>query len=203
MIAGTQAWGVGQRIPFAHLLPAPAASTFGNTDNLDQQLPLLAMRGFGQQEDQMVPLHMAMVAAAVANGGVMMKPYVVASTTDSQGRTLTRTRPEEWLRPISPETAATLNSLMQSVATDGTASCCLQLNSGIPVAAKTGTAQLNEAGQPERSNAWIIAFAPADAPAVRGGRRAARQPPRCSAGTGGRLAGPIAQQMLNEAFANG
>ena len=37
----------------------------------------------------MVPLHMAMVAAAVANNGVMMKPYVVASTTDSQGRTLT------------------------------------------------------------------------------------------------------------------
>ena len=127
MIDGVQRWGVGERIPFVdNQLTRAAASTFGNTDNLDQQLPLLAMRGFGQQEDQMVPLHMAMVAAAVANGGVMMKPYVVDSTSDSQGRTLTRTRPEEWLRPISPETAATLNSLMQSVATDGTASCCLQ-----------------------------------------------------------------------------
>ncbi|MDF2731722.1 MAG: penicillin-binding protein [Desertimonas sp.] len=200
MVSGVQAWGVGENVPID--LPRPAASTFGSTDNLDQQLPLLAMRGFGQQEDQMVPLHMAMVAAAVANNGVMMKPFVVGSTTDSQGRTLTRTQPEEWKRPISPETAATLNSLMQSVATDGTASCCLQLNGGVPVAAKTGTAQLNEAGQPERSNAWIVAFAPANEP-----RYAVSvvllDSPEVSAGTGGRLAGPIAQQMLNEALANG
>jgi penicillin-binding protein A len=203
MINGVQAWGVGERIPWVdNQLPRSAASTFGNTDNLDQQLPLLAMRGFGQQEDQMVPLHMAMVAATVANNGVMMKPFVVGSTLDNQGRTLTRTTPEEWLRPISPETAATLNSLMQSVATDGTASCCLHLNGGVPVAAKTGTAQLNAAGEPERSNAWIIAFAPADQP-----RYAVAvvllDSPEVSAGTGGRLAGPIAQAMLNQALANG
>jgi penicillin-binding protein A len=203
MISGVQAWGVGERIPFVdNQLTRSAASTFGDTSGLEDRLPLLAMRGFGQQEDQMVPLHMAMVAATVANDGVMMKPYVVASTTDSQGRTLTRTDPEEWLRPISPQTAATLNSLMQSVATDGTASCCLQLNGGIPVAAKTGTAQLNEAGQPERSNAWIVAFAPADQP-----RYAVAvvllDSPEVSAGTGGRLAGPIAKQMLDQALANG
>jgi peptidoglycan glycosyltransferase len=203
MVNGVQAWGVGERIPFVdNQLTRSAASTFGDTSGLEDRLPLLAMRGFGQQEDQMVPMHMAMVAAAVANNGVMMKPYVVGSTSDSQGRTLTRTRPEEWLRPISPQTAATLNSLMQSVATDGTASCCLQLNGGIPVAAKTGTAQLNQAGQPERSNAWIVAFAPADQP-----RYAVAvvllDSPEVSAGTGGRLAGPIAKQMLDQALANG
>ena len=161
--------GVGRRRSRSRsTCPRPAASTFGDTDDLDQQLPLLAMRGFGQNEDQMVPLHMAMVAAAVANDGVMMKPYVVDvdARTAKDGRSRAH-RPEEWLRPISPQTAATLNSLMQSVATDGTASCCLQLNGGIPVAAKTGTAQLNEAGEPERSNAWIIAFAPADQPRTR------------------------------------
>ena len=86
MIAGTQAWGIGQPIPID--LPRPAASTFGSTDNLDQQLPIVAMRGFGQQEDQMVPLHMAMVAQTVANGGEMMEPFVVDHTTDSQQRTL-------------------------------------------------------------------------------------------------------------------
>jgi peptidoglycan glycosyltransferase len=120
MIAGTQAWGIGQPIPID--LPRPAASTFGSTDNLDQQLPVVAMRGFGQQEDQMVPLHMAMVAQTVANGGEMMEPFVVDHTTDSQQRTLTRTSPQVWLRPISPQTAATLNELMQGVVTDGTAS---------------------------------------------------------------------------------
>jgi peptidoglycan glycosyltransferase len=200
MVDGVQRWGVGERVPID--LPRPAASTIGDTSELEQSLPLLAMRGFGQNEDQMVPLHMALVAAAVANNGVMMKPFVVGSTQDSQGRTLTRTRPEEWLRPITPQTAATLNSLMQSVVTDGTASCCLQLNGGIPAAAKTGTAQLNAAGQAERSNAWIIAFAPADQP-----RYAVAvvllDSPEVSTGTGGRLAGPIAQQMLNEALSNG
>jgi peptidoglycan glycosyltransferase len=200
MVNGVHQWGVGEPVPID--LPRPAASTIGDTSDLEHNLPLLAMRGFGQNEDQMVPLHMALVAATVANNGVMMKPYVVASTQDSQGRTLTRTRPEEWLRPITPQTAQTLNSLMQSVVTDGTASCCLHLDGGIPVAAKTGTAQLNAAGQPQRSNAWIIAFAPADQP-----RYAVAvvllDSPEVSTGTGGHLAGPIAQQMLNQALSNG
>lgn len=199
MIEGTQRWGVGQPVPID--LPRPAASTFGSTDNLDQQLPLLAMRGFGQQEDQMVPLHMALIAGAVANGGAMMEPYVVASSRDSQGRTLTVNEPEVWLRPISAETAATLNSLMQSVVTDGTASCCLSIP-GVAVAAKTGTAQLNATGEPERSHAWIIAFAPADQP-----RYAVavilEDSPEVAAGTGGRLAGPIADAMLTAALAGG
>jgi penicillin-binding protein A len=197
MVDGVARWGVGDPVPID--LPRPAASTFGDTTDLDQQLPLLAMRGFGQQEDQMVPLHMALIAAAVANNGVMMQPHVVGSTLDSQGRTLTRTRPEEWLRPITPQTAATLNSLMQSVVTDGTASCCLDVP-GVSVAAKTGTAQLNEAGEPERSNAWIVAFAPADQP-----RYAVSvvllDSPEVSTGTGGRLAGPIADEMLTRALA--
>ena len=61
MVAGVADWGVGEPLPID--LPRPAASTFGSTDDLDQNLPLLAIRGFGQNEVQMVPLHMAMVAA--------------------------------------------------------------------------------------------------------------------------------------------
>ena len=52
----------------------------------------------------MVPLHMAMVAGAVANGGQMMKPYVVDATLDHDGNVLDRTEPEVWKTPISPET---------------------------------------------------------------------------------------------------
>jgi len=198
MISGTDRWGVGQPIPID--LPRPAASTFGNTDNLDQQLPLLAMRGFGQQEVQMVPLHMAMVAQTVARGGTMMKPYVVAGTTDSQGQVLSSTEPEVWLTPTSPQTAATLNALMQQVAVNGTASCCIALDNGISVAAKTGTAQLNEAGQPELSNAWIIAFAPADHPQYAIAVMLNDVDAEISAVTGGRVAGPLAREMLNYAF---
>ena len=70
------------------------------------------------------------------------------------------------------------------------------------IAAKTGTAQLNTTG-PERSNAWIIGFAPVSAPqyaiavVLKGGPNDA-----ISASTGGRLAGPIAKQVLDYLFAH-
>lgn len=198
MIAGTQRWGIGTPVPID--LPRPAASTFGNTDDLNQELPLLAMRGFGQQEDQMTPLHMALVAQTVARGGTMMSPHVVAATTDSQNRTLSVTEPRRWLTPTTEQTAATLNNFMQQVAVNGTASCCIALDNGIPVAAKTGTAQLNNDGEPERSNAWIIAFAPADDPQYAVAVMLNDVHDEISAVTGGRVAGPLARQMLNLAF---
>nr|MBA2388207.1 penicillin-binding protein 2 [Acidimicrobiia bacterium] len=182
-------------------LPRPVASTFGSSDNLDQALALLAMRGFGGNEVQMVPLHMAMVAATVANGGEMMKPYVVDASIDHSGRVLERTEPEVWKRPISPENALILNSLMQGVATRGTASCCIALAGGIPVAAKTGTAQLNDTGEPERSHAWIVAFAPANEPRYAVAVMLKGTNAEISSSTGGRLAGPIAKTVLDAAMA--
>jgi penicillin-binding protein A len=198
-LAGAEAWGIGEPIPID--LPRPAASTLGDTSDLDQNLPLLGIRAFGQSEDQMVPLHMAMAAATVANGGRMMKPYVVNEVLDHQGDVIERTEPEVWRTPISPETAATMTSLMIGVAEFGTASCCLQLEGGIPVAAKTGTAQLNAAGEPQESHAWISAFAPADAPRYTVAVILKGTNAEISAGTGGRLAGPIAKAMLDIAFA--
>ena len=71
--------------------PAPAGGQHVRPDrDLAQNLPLLAIRGFGQNEVQMVPLHMAMIAATVANGGQMMKPYVVERTLDHDGASSTR-----------------------------------------------------------------------------------------------------------------
>ncbi len=199
MVQGVSDWGVGEPVPID--LPRPAASTFGPTGDLAQNLPLLAIRGFGQNEVQMVPLHMAMVAATVANGGQMMKPYVVQETLDHDGNVLDAAVPEVWKTPITPETAEILRNLMISVAERGTASCCIALDSGIPVAAKTGTAQLNNPGEEERSNAWIVAFAPADAPRYAVAVMLKGTNAEISAGTGGRLAGPIAKAVLDAAFA--
>jgi peptidoglycan glycosyltransferase len=192
-------WGIGEPIPID--LPRAAASTIGDTSNLDQNLPLLAIRGFGQNDDQVVPIHMAMAAAAVANGGVMMKPYVVDAELDHQNRVLHRTAPEAWKTPITPGTAAILTQLMIGVAERGTASCCIALEGGIPVAAKTGTAQLNAAGEPEASHLWITAFAPADAPKYAVVVMLKGTNEEISAGTGGRVAGPIAKAMLDAVFA--
>jgi peptidoglycan glycosyltransferase len=196
MIAGTEAWGIGEEIPID--LPRATASTFGDTDNLDQELPLLGIRGFGQSEVQMVPLHMAMIAGTVANGGQMMKPYAVEATYDQAGRVLDQTSPEVWKTPLSPANAALMTDLMIGVAERGTASCCIALEGAIPVAAKTGTAELGDPDNPDLSHAWIIAFAPADDPqyAVAVALTNVQATPDVAV-TGGRLAGPIAKGMLD------
>jgi len=195
---GIERWGVGDEIPID--LPRAATSTVGDFDDIDEQLPLLAIRGFGQNDDQMVPLHMAMVAATVANDGVMMEPFVVDAELDHDGRVISRTQPEVWKRPISRRTAGILQDLMVEVAERGTASCCIALDDGISVAAKTGTAQLDGPGEPERSHAWIIAYAPAEDPKYAVAVMLKGTTAEISAGTGGRLAGPIAKSMLDAAF---
>jgi peptidoglycan glycosyltransferase len=195
---GIARWGVGEPIPID--LPRAATSTIGDFENIDEQLPLLAIRGFGQNDDQMVPIHMAMVAAAVANDGEMMKPFVVDAELDHSGRIISRTQPEVWKRPVSRQTAGILRDLMVGVAENGTASCCIGLDNGISVAAKTGTAQLNGPGEPERSHAWIVAFAPAEQPKYAVAVMLKGTNAEISAGTGGRLAGPIAKAMLDAMF---
>ena len=94
-----------------------------------------------------------------------------------------------------------MNTLMQSVATSGTASCCIGLNGGISVAAKTGTAQLPRVNGEPRSHAWIVAFAPADQPRFAVAVVLLGEDQAISESTGGRLAGPIAKAMLDQAFA--
>jgi peptidoglycan glycosyltransferase len=198
MPAGVAEWGVGETVPID--MPRSVASTFGDTTNLDQQLPLLAMRGFGQNDVQMVPLHMAMVASTIANGGQMMKPYVVEETLANNGDVLDRTSPEVWKTPVAPDVAGLIGSMMVNVAVEGTASCCIALEGGVPVAAKTGTAQLNGPGEPERSHAWIIAYAPANDPQYAVAVMIEGTNAEISASTGGQLAGPVAKTVLDAAL---
>ncbi|HAP77554.1 MAG TPA: hypothetical protein DCR14_15920 [Acidimicrobiaceae bacterium] len=201
MVQGTRAWGIGEPIPFD--LPNPASSNFENSggDPIDfaNNLPLLAIGGFGQANDAMVPLHMCMVAGTVANGGRMMQPYTIQSYLDHDGNVLQRTNPQVWKTPISPATAATLNGLMQQVVNTGTGTQ-MQLANGIQAAAKTGTAQLNGPGEPERSHAWIVGFAPAEAPRYAIAVMLKGTNDEISAGTGGRLAGPVAKTVLDYLF---
>jgi peptidoglycan glycosyltransferase len=195
---GAALWGIGEPLPID--LPRPAASTIGPTEDLDQNLPLLAMRGFGQNEDQIVPLHMAMIAGAVANRGQMMAPYVVEAEIDQQGRVLRRAQPRVWKTPLGERNAQIMTDLMVQVSTVGTARCCIALENGVSVASKTGTAQLNEPGEPERSHAWITAFAPADNPQFVVAVMLKGTSAEISAGTGGQLAGPLAKRMLDAAL---
>jgi peptidoglycan glycosyltransferase len=168
--------------------------------DFEDSLALLAIHGFGQGGVQMVPLHMALVSAAVANGGVMMKPYVVDKTLAFNDTVLDQTTPEVWRTPMSRATADLLTELMVGVVNEGTARCCMKLDGGVQAAAKTGTAQLNADGEEQRSHAWITAFAPAEAPRVAVAVMLKGVDAVISAGTGGTLAGPIAKEMLDKAL---
>ena len=197
MVAGTKAWGIGETIPID--LPKAARSNFGEAADFTDRLPLLAIGGFGQANDTMVPLHMAMVASTVANGGTMMSPYVVDTTLFHDGKLLRRTAPSIWKQPIPTATAQVLNGLMVNVVNQGTGKP-MQLANGVQAAAKTGTAQLNASGEPQRSHAWIIGFAPAETPRYAIAVVLKGTTDEISAGTGGKLAGPIAKKVLDYLF---
>jgi peptidoglycan glycosyltransferase len=141
---------------------------------------------FGQERLQVTPMQMAMVAAAIANGGEVMRPYVVEKVKAPDGSTVIKTKPDTLGRAVSPQHAAEVNQMMQAVVTGGTGTAA-QLP-GIKVAGKTGTA---ETGENHVNTTWFITFAPADDPRVAVAVVLERQ-----SGTGGTTAAPIAKQIM-------
>jgi peptidoglycan glycosyltransferase len=142
---------------------------------------------FGQERLQVTPLQMAMIAAAVANHGLLMKPYLVQRVLSPGGKTIVRARPRPYSRVMTPQTASELNAMMQAVVTGGTGTAA-QI-SGVPVAGKTGTA---ETGVGNIYTAWFIAFAPADHPQVAIAVVVENQP----GGFGGKVSAPIAKDVM-------
>ena len=130
---------------------------------------------------------MAMVAAAIANGGVVMRPHVVKLVRSPSGKVVTRVRPHKLSQATKPETAAAINDMMQKVVEGGTGTAA-QLP-GIKVAGKTGTA---ETGRAHVYTAWFIFFAPADNPQVAGAVVVENQ----LNGFGGKVAAPIAKALM-------
>jgi peptidoglycan glycosyltransferase len=104
---------------------------------------------------------MAMVSAAIANGGRLMKPTVVESISAPDLTVIEPFDPEVYSNPISAETAATMTQMMVNGVSNGAASNARI--SGVEVAGKTGTAE-NGAGEPY--TLWFTGFAPANDPRV-------------------------------------
>ncbi|GAW47904.1 MULTISPECIES: peptidoglycan D,D-transpeptidase FtsI family protein [unclassified Nocardioides] len=122
----------------------------------------LGQTGFGQFEVAATPLQMAMVAAGLANGGTVMKPYLVDEQQDADLDVVDKTDPEELSQAVSATTASEVTKLMVDTVNEGTASP--GAIPGISVAGKTGTAQSGIDDVPPY--AWYISFAPADNPEV-------------------------------------
>jgi peptidoglycan glycosyltransferase len=155
--------------------------------------PQTGQTGFGQFDVRATPLQMAMVAAGIANGGTVMKPYLVDEVQSADLQTLDKTEPSELSRAVSPTTANELTKLMVATVNEGTASPAAM--DGIEVAGKTGTAQSGVEGKPPY--AWFVSFAPADDPQVAVAVMIESVPGKdTSEIAGGALGGPIAKAVM-------
>ena len=140
----------------------------------------------GQGKTEMTPLHNALLTAAIANGGTLMKPYLLDRVVSAGEEEVKKFMPEAWGSLMTAQEAANLTELMEAVVTVGTASALR--TDAYQAAAKTGSAEF-ETGR--ETHAWFTGFAPA-------------QDPKLvvtvlveEAGTGGRAAAPIARQLFD------
>jgi peptidoglycan glycosyltransferase len=159
----------------------------------DPDEALTAYAGIGQGDVAATPLQIAMVSAAIANGGTVMEPYLVQEVRGPDlVSVLEQTEPEEQSQAMSAESAQQLTDMMVEVVENGTGENAQM--EGIQVAGKTGTAQ----SAPERPPyAWFTSFAPADDPRVAVAVVIEEAPDTARSDIGGgRLAAPIARDVM-------
>ena len=192
-------------IPFAQLGGALGANTiadyseafgFGQDLNIPQTVtpsdfprdidePGLYLSSFGQASVRVTPLQVAMVSAAIANGGKLMKPDLVESVKAPDLSAISEFDPTVFSTPISESTASIMTGLMVSNVANGAASNArIQ---GVDVAGKTGTAQNDGAA----NTLWFTGFAPASNPRV-----AVAVVIENGQGFGNSVAAPIARQVM-------
>ena len=167
----------------------PAPETFAERE------PAVAISAIGQQDVAANPLQMALVAAAIGNGGVEMQPRLVTEARDPTGQVIAEFAPQEFSQPLSAANAAALTQMMVGVVESGTGTAA-QIP-GVTVAGKTGTAQHGEGANP---HAWFVSFAPAEAPEVAVAVIVLDGGSLSSEATGGQLAAPIARAVLEAAL---
>ena len=186
LLETAEGFGFNEDIPFDVTAEASAFPEIS-----DEEQPLRAFAGIGQGDVAATPLQMALVAAAIANGGDVPRPRLVDRIIDPSGGIVERSSPETIGSPISSETAEDLTDMMVGVVEDGTGTAA-QIP-GVAVAGKTGTAQNVEGEAP---HAWFIAFAPADDPQLAVAVLVERGGTLGSEATGGAIAAPIAKALL-------
>lgn len=141
----------------------------------------------GQGTDQITPLHLNMITSAIANGGVLMKPYLVDSVVNYNGNVVKQFTSNTYGTVMSQSEAEVLTELMTQVVENGTATKLK--GQGYTAAGKTGSAEYNSVKTD--SHAWFTGFAPVENPQI------------CvtiiieGAGSGGDYAVPIAKRIFN------
>jgi peptidoglycan glycosyltransferase len=143
---------------------------------------------FGQERLLVTPLQMAMVAGAIGNAGILMRPYVVDRIVSPEREPVVETRRERIRRAVEPATAKAVSDMMVRAVEAGTGTSARI--SGVRVGGKTGTAETGVAG---RNVTWFIAFAgePDERPRV-----AIAVVLENQSSTGGATAAPIAREVV-------
>ena len=180
-VAAAHSFGIGKELPLEITAAQSRIPEPGEMSELE-----LAETAIGQGRLLVTPLNMAVVAAAIANGGRVMKPSLVDEVRGPGGGIIRSFKAEQILTPVSAETAGIIRELMVAAVANGTGRAASI--PGVQVAGKTGSAE-NPHGS---AHAWFIGFAPAEnsevavAVIVENG------------GAGGTEAAPIAREIMKK-----
>lgn len=120
------------------------------------------MTAMGQGQTQVSPYHMALITAAIANSGTLMKPYLVDSVTNYTGTIVSKNRPDKYRELMTAKEARQLKNYMESVTDYGTASVLSK--AGYTTAGKTGTAEYSS--DKEKDHSWFVGMANVDNPDI-------------------------------------
>jgi peptidoglycan glycosyltransferase len=180
-------FGFERSIPF----DLPVATSQMKNSGTEWTPQLLVQTAFGQGEIQATPMQMALVAAAVANGGKVPAPYLASELRVSSGSAVRQLHEpgQSFSVAGTSDTAATMRSFMVEGVDNGYAAKAAI--PGIKIGGKTGTAEIGDG----TSHAWFIGFAPADNPRIAIAVIMEHQ------GSGSDVATPAAQQVLRAALA--
>ncbi len=163
----------------------PSRFVISGSSNINE-MPQTAI---GQGKTQITPLHSALITSAIANGGVLMRPYTVDYVENVNGTVVKKYMPEIYKTLMTPEEAQILTEYMAETVKTGTASSLS--GKKYTAAGKTGSAEHQE-GKPAHS--WFVGFAPAEKPEIVVSIIVE------SSGTGSRYAVPIASKIFNAYF---
>ena len=182
--AQAQKYGFGQAIETP--LRSTASSYPSNMDDAQ-----LGLSSFGQFDDRVTPLQIAMISATIANGGTLMKPNLIRNVQSANLSSLYAPSPQVFGNPVSADTAAKINKMMVAAVSSGVSTN--GAIKGVSVAGKTGTAQ-NGKGEPY--TLWFTGFAPSTNPKVAVAVVVEDGGGIGQAGRGNTLAAPIAAKVM-------
>jgi peptidoglycan glycosyltransferase len=191
-LGGSSLSRVCDQLLFNKKLPLKMAyrrSTFSLSDSSGK--PLTMQTSIGQGNTLVSPMHMAMITSAIANQGVLMRPYLIDRVENYTQNVVRKNMPDAYKEIMTPQEAKALQELMIKVVESGTASSLS--GRGYTAAGKTGSAEYNEAGE---SHSWFIGYSNVENPdlvvavIVEGG------------GTGSEVAVPIAGQIFDAYYYN-